>query len=76
MQRYRVKGNDKIRTIVEVIEQSAEGYRVKMIRETSFDRSQSIEILSKDLFETCLRTSYFIPETPEMDEEELFTGIA
>lgn len=73
MQRYKVKGNDTMRTFVEVLEQSSRGYRVRVIRETRYETKESIELMSRELFETCLRTSYFIPEPVE---GELLTGIA
>ncbi len=74
MQRYRVKGGSSLKTLVEVLQISSEGYQVRMIREGKWEQSESIELISRDLFETCLRTEYFIPE--EEDQLERASGIA
>lgn len=74
MQRYRVKGSSELKTHVEVLEISAAGYKVRMVREGKWESSESVELISRDLFETCLRTGYFIRD--EEQEHERASGIA
>ncbi|WP_020612557.1 OTU domain-containing protein [Sediminispirochaeta bajacaliforniensis] len=74
MQRYRIKGTGNKKTFVEVLHQSSEGYRIRMIREDEWGSSETTDMLSRELFETCIRTGYFLSDAGE--EEKAASGIA
>lgn len=74
MSQYRIQGNGSVESSIEVLEHTSEGYRIKMIRQGQYERNESIEMMSRELFETCLRTGYFTPV--ESHSEGLASGIA
>lgn len=58
MIQYIVKGNGTVKTYLEILSEREEGYDVRIISEHE-DYSKSMdEYMSKDLFDSCLRTGY------------------
>jgi len=58
MVHYKVKGSGS--TIMEIIEEKAEGFIVSIIQD--FENCQKIteDFMTRDLFDSCLRTGYLI----------------
>ena len=58
MIQYIVKGNGAVKTYLEILSEKEEGFDIRIISEYE-DYSKSIdEYMSRDLFESCLRTGY------------------
>ena len=67
MKHYIVKGNGEYKTYVDVLEKSSSGYKVRMKQERRWGFKEDIYQMNSSLFETCLRTGYFIEvETDEI----------
>ncbi len=67
MKHYMVKGNGEYKTYVEVLEKSSSGYTIRMKHERRWGFKEEIHRMSVNLFDTCLRTGYFIEvETGEI----------
>ena len=60
MKHYVVKGDGEYRTYVEVLEKSSSGYTLLMKQERRWGFKETTHQMSTSLFETCLRTGYFI----------------
>jgi len=60
MKRYMVKGTENNMRIVEVLQKDRGGYTVKVKQEKRWGFKEEVHQMSADLFETCLRTGYFI----------------
>ncbi len=60
MKRYRVKGEGEGKTLVEVLQKDSRGYTVRIKRERRWGFKEEVLLVSDRLFETCLRTGYFM----------------
>jgi len=60
MKRYLVKGTDGNKTIVEVLQKDSRGFTVRMKKERSWGYKEETCTMSEKLFETCVRTGYFM----------------
>ena len=58
MVQYRVKGEAQFITYVEIVEELGDSYRVLMKRVTESSVRERSEMMSKHLFELCLRTGF------------------
>ena len=58
MKAYKVKGTVGRTEILEVLREKPEGYQVKITRNYSDWKEEKREFMPRELFETCLRTSY------------------
>ncbi len=58
MVHYKVKGDHAASTYMEILEETADGYTVSIVQEFENCRKTTRDFLSRDLFETCLRTGY------------------
>ncbi|RKX90654.1 MAG: hypothetical protein DRP59_09565 [Spirochaetes bacterium] len=58
MVQYRVKGDALITTYVEIAEEIGDSYRVIMKRVSDSSVREQSELMSKHLFELCLRTGF------------------
>lgn len=61
MVQYRIKGSGDVSSYVEVLEEKSSGFDVMITREYENCLKQTSEFMSRDLFESCLRTGYLIP---------------
>ena len=55
---YRVKGMSGIETIVTILQDLGDSYSILMTSHSQLGTSESEELMSKDLFTSCLRTGY------------------
>ncbi len=67
MKQYIVKGNGEYKTYVDVLEKNSRGYKVRMKQERRWGYKEDIHQMSVSLFETCLRTGYFL----EVEKREI-----
>lgn len=58
MKAYRIKGSQDRKEVLEILRESAEGYQVRIVRDRSGWLEEKKEFMPRELFETCLRTSY------------------
>jgi hypothetical protein len=58
MKAYRIKGSKDRTEILEILREKPEGYQVKITRDRSGWLEEKNEFMPRELFETCLRTSY------------------
>ena len=58
MVQYRVKGDAQFTTYVEIAEEIGDSYRVIMKRVSDSSVREQTEMMSKHLFELCLRTGF------------------
>ncbi len=58
MVQYRVKGDARFTTYVEIAEEIGDSYRVIMKRVSDSSVREQSEMMSKHLFELCLRTGF------------------
>ncbi len=58
MIQYRVKGDAHFTTYVEIIEEIDDSYKLLMKRVTDSSVREKTEMMSKHLFELCLRTGF------------------
>jgi len=70
MVHYKVKGDHSAPTYLEIIEETADGYTVSLVQEFENCRKVNRDFLSKELFETCLRTGYLT----RMESADLMTA--
>lgn len=70
MVHYKVKGGHSASTYMEIIEETAGGYTVSIVQEFENCRKTTRDFLSKELFETCLRTGYLT----RMESADLMTA--
>ncbi|MBN2049035.1 MAG: hypothetical protein JW760_01215 [Spirochaetales bacterium] len=60
MIRYAVKGNSTVKTWLEITAEKEDGFDVRITSEYE-DYSKTLdEYMSRELFDTCLRTGYLI----------------
>ncbi len=57
-QQYRVKGEALYTTYVEIVEDVGDSYKVLMKRVTESSVREKTEMMSKHLFDLCLRTGF------------------
>jgi len=60
MKRYMVKGDGEEKTLVEVLQKDSRGYTVRLKRERRWGIREEVHRMSEQLFNTCVRTGYFI----------------
>ena len=58
MKQFAIKGYDSAPSVMELLEEIENGFIVRIIRTRDDWEDVSEEFISKDLFETCLRTGY------------------
>lgn len=66
MKRYMIKGDTEEKSRVEVVEKDSRGYTVRVLKERRWGVHEELHRMSIQLFETCLRTGYFIEMKDEM----------
>ena len=64
MKAYKIKGSKDRMEILEVLRESRDGYQVKITRDRSGWLEEKKEFMPRELFETCLRTSYLTELSP------------
>ena len=60
MVQYRIKSSKEINNYLSILGERQDGYDVLIINEHDDYRREIKDFLSKELFETCLRTGYLI----------------
>ncbi len=55
---FRVIGKTHIKTYMELLEEDANGFRVRITSVGQYSAKESVEYITKALLETCLRTGY------------------
>ncbi len=55
---YRVKGIDGVDTVITILRDLGSAYSIHLTSHSPLGTSESEEVLSKDLFSSCLRTGY------------------
>lgn len=55
---FRVQGTHGFETFISVVDETDEGLVIHMTSNTLWGTKESTEILSKDLFDSCVRTGY------------------
>ncbi len=55
---YRVKGEGNFTTYVEILEEFEDSYKLVMKRVTASSVREKTEMMSKHLFELCVRTGF------------------
>ncbi|MFP4180819.1 MAG: hypothetical protein ACLFSA_12265, partial [Spirochaetaceae bacterium] len=60
MKQYVVKGSGEYKTYVEVLQKDRGGYTLRMRAEKRWGLEEKVHKMSSTLFESCLRTGYFI----------------
>lgn len=60
MKRYVVKGEGEYKTYVEVIHKDSRGYKLRVQEEKRWGVEEREYTMSSNLFESCVRTGYFI----------------
>lgn len=60
MKRYVVKGSGENRTYVEVMQKDRGGYTLRTMTEKRWGIEEHVHRMSGKLFESCVRTGYFI----------------
>ncbi len=58
MKQFSIKGFDAAPSVMELLKEIENGFIVRIIRTRDDWEDVSEEFISKDLFETCLRTGY------------------
>ena len=58
MKAYRIKGPKGRTEMLEILRENSEGFQVKITRDRSGWLEEKKEFMPRELFETCLRTSY------------------
>jgi len=59
---FKIKSSIEHSSLIQVIKEEGHGYYVKMIHERPDYTEEKEEFIPKDLFDTCLRTGYFIAQ--------------
>ncbi|MFW5800588.1 MAG: hypothetical protein ACOCVC_01035 [Spirochaeta sp.] len=57
---FRVKGMHGIDTYMEILREEEDGFYIHIHSTTPYGESDSEEYISKDLFESCIRTGYLV----------------
>ncbi|MBI9105473.1 MAG: hypothetical protein JEZ04_01940 [Spirochaetales bacterium] len=60
MVQYRIKSSKEINNYLNILGERNDGFDVLIINENNEYRREIKDFLSKELFETCLRTGYLI----------------
>lgn len=58
MRKFRVKGTNNYPEILTILHEAEDNFRVLLEKNNGYGMEKREEILSKQLFESCLRTSY------------------
>jgi hypothetical protein len=61
MIQYKVKSSDGIHSYLEVVKENSEGYDVVITCVYEDYKKEMHEFLTKQLFQTCIRTGYLTP---------------
>ena len=61
---FRVKGISGIETRIELLEATAGGYEARITSTGDYGVRESVEFVSDDLLESCLRTGYVVELAP------------
>ncbi|MFO7849698.1 MAG: hypothetical protein R6V67_07035 [Spirochaetia bacterium] len=69
MKQYVVKGSGDHKTYVEVLQKDRAGYTLRMRAEKRWGVEEQVHKMSSPLFESCVRTGYFI-ELPADENEK------
>ncbi len=67
MVQYRIKSSKEINNFLNIIGERNDGFDVIIVNEHDNFRKEVKDFLSKELFETCLRTGYLMKLDPEQD---------
>ncbi len=67
MKQYLVKGSGEQKCYVEVLNKHRSGYTVVMKKERRWGYKEEVYEMSETLFETCLRTGYFVELPADSD---------
>ena len=62
MLQYRIKGSADSYSMMEIIKEKSDGYDICITREYENYSEQSSTFMSRELFDSCLRTGYIIAE--------------
>lgn len=68
MIQYRVKSSKGMNTFMEIVKQRKHGYDVRITCVYEDYKKEIEEYLSKELFQTCLRTGYLTPIASDTGE--------
>jgi hypothetical protein len=60
---YRVKGSSGWQTEIHVVREYPQGYDILISTTTETRVRESAEFISRDMFETCIRTGYLVPDS-------------
>lgn len=66
MKHYVIKGDTEEKTLVEVMQKDSRGYTVRLKKERHWGVREEVHRMSEQLFETCVRTGYFIEMKAEV----------
>lgn len=58
MRKFRVKGTESYPEILTIIHEAEDKFRVLLEKNNGYGMEKREEVLSKQLFESCLRTKY------------------
>ena len=64
MRKYQVKGSQNFPEVLTIIHESANSFKVMLEKSNGYGLEVREEVMSKQLFESCLRTSYLTELTP------------
>ena len=68
---YRVKGESNITTYVEILEEFEDSYKLVMKRVTESSVREKTEMMSKHLFELCIRTGFLTAVKTERHHRQI-----
>jgi hypothetical protein len=60
MKRFVIKGTGEYKTYVEVLQKDRKGYTLRLLAEKRWGVEEQVHEMSVKLFESCVRTGYFI----------------
>ena len=75
MKRYRIKSADGSQAFLELTEEGPDGYTVRIIRYFDGYQTTVVEPMTRELFETCLRTGYIEEMLPTEDGAAIANGM-
>lgn len=58
MTTYRIKASEGISAVMEIVSENSKGLYVRIIREQNDYVTEEKDFLTREMFETCLRTGY------------------
>ena len=69
MKQYVVKGGGEYKTYVEVLHKDRSGYKLRVREEKRWGVEEQVYRMSTNLFESCLRTGYFVELAADSDAQ-------